>query len=110
MSIGQRRKRLFFVPALAIGAIGAAAVAAAAVTVNACRYYRSHESHIVGTSFIMEDAVVGYVQRPHIHNRYTSPPVYDLYTDDVGARVAAPGLRSPRWIIRQRSSLFIYPR
>jgi hypothetical protein len=96
MLIGQRRKRFFVVLALAIGVIGAAVVAAAAITVNAYRYYRSHESHIVGTSFIMEDPVIGFVQRPHVHNRYTTPPAYDLYTDDLGARVAAPGVRSPR--------------
>jgi hypothetical protein len=96
MSISQRRKRLFIVLALAAGVVGAAGFAAVVATVNAYRYYRAHQSNILGPSFIMEDPVVGYVQRPHIHNRYTSPPVYDLYTDDVGARVAAPGLHSPR--------------
>ena len=96
MRIRPRRKHVFIVLALAIGAIGAAAVAAAAVTVNAYRYYRSHESHIAGPSFIMDDPVIGYVQRPHVHNRYTAPPAYDVYTDDVGARVAAAGVRSPR--------------
>jgi hypothetical protein len=95
-SISQRRKRLFIVLALAVGMVGAAGVAAVAAAFDAYRYYRAHQSNIVGPSFIMEDPVVGYVQRPHIHNRYTSPPVYDLYTDDMGARVAKPGLRSPR--------------
>ena len=96
MSISQRRKRLFIVLALAAGVVGAAGVAAVGATLDAYRYYRAHQSNILGASFIMEDPVVGYVQRPHVHNRYTSAPVYDVYTDDLGARVARPGVRSPR--------------
>ena len=96
MSISRRRKRLFIVLALVVGALGSAGVAAVAAALNAYRYYRAHQSNVVGPSFIMEDGLVGYVQRPHIHNRYTSPPAYDVYTDDLGARVARPGVRSPR--------------
>jgi len=96
MNTSPRRRRLFIVLALALGAIGAAGVFVVTAAVNAYRYYRSHQSNIAGTSFIMEDPVTGYVQRPHIHNRYTAPPAYDVYTDDLGARVATPGMRSPR--------------
>jgi len=95
-TVSPRRTTVFVVLTLALVALVIAAGAAIAVTLRAYRYYHAHQTNYVGDSFIMDDPVVGYVQRPGIHNRYTAPPAYDIYTDDLGARVDKQGMQAPR--------------
>lgn len=66
-------------------------------TAGAWIYYQRHKAQggYAGDAFIQEDPEVGYSVRPDIAYRHTVAPVYQVYTNNIGARVQRKGLHSP---------------
>jgi hypothetical protein len=58
-------------------------------------YFRTHQTYYTGDSFIEEDPQIGFRQRPNIKMQHIAPPVYTVYSDDLGLRVEKEGLQSP---------------
>lgn len=62
---------------------------------RAYAFYKTHKSYYVGNSFIQEDPVIGFVQRPSIKMFHTVDPKFSVYTDTIGARVGKPNMVGP---------------
>ena len=94
-SVQNRRKKLGNLEAFGISTFLCGMALFAFYLAKAKSFYAQHKSEYIGDSFIQEDRTIGYSQRPNIEMQHVTPPIYTVYTDNLGGRASHKGVVVP---------------